>query len=40
MLDQLSLTKGKKSWGIAFRRSAIHVSEADFRVIGEAMGAF
>lgn len=39
LLDKMELTKdlGKK-WGMAFRRSKIHVSKTDFALIGRAMG--
>lgn len=38
LLDTLSFTKGRTSWGYAFRRGAFAVSEADFRAIAKAMG--
>ncbi len=37
LLDHLDLTKGKRSWGILFRRSLISASEADFKLIAKAM---
>jgi hypothetical protein len=39
LLDKLSFTQGKKSWGYAFRYGLIEVSEADFRLIAKAMEA-
>lgn len=39
LLDKLSFTRGKRSWGVAFRQSLLKVSEADFCVIARAMGA-
>jgi hypothetical protein len=38
LLETLSFTKGRASWGYAFRRGSFAVSEADFRAIAEAMG--
>ncbi len=38
LLDRLSFTSGKTSWGVAFRRGSFEVSEADFAVIATAMG--
>ena len=38
LLEDLALTRGKASWGYAFRRGSFEVGEADFRVIAEAMG--
>ena len=38
LLDALSFTKGRSSWGYAFRRGSFAISEADFRVIAKAMG--
>lgn len=37
LLDDLELTRGKKSWGMAFRRSAIEISARDFKLIAGAM---
>lgn len=37
LLETLELTKGRRSWGIVFRRSLIAVSETDFRIIAAAM---
>jgi EVE domain len=38
LLDVLSFTKGRTSWGYAFRRGSFAISEADFHVIAKAMG--
>jgi hypothetical protein len=38
LLDQLSFTKGRPSWGYVFRRGSFEVPEADFRLIAKAMG--
>ena len=38
LLDRLSFTRGKSSWGYAFRRSSFAVSAEDFLTIAEAMG--
>jgi hypothetical protein len=38
LLDQLSFTRGRPSWGSAFRRGSFAVSAEDFLVIAEAMG--
>ncbi len=38
LLDRLSFTAGKTSWGVAFRRGSFAVSAEDFAVIAEAMG--
>jgi hypothetical protein len=38
LIETLSFTKGRASWGYAFRRGSFAVSEADFRAIAEAMG--
>jgi EVE domain len=38
LLDALSFTKGRSSWGYAFRRGSFAISEADFATIAEAMG--
>ncbi len=38
LLDDLALTRGKVSWGYAFRRGSFEVDEADFKTIAEAMG--
>jgi hypothetical protein len=39
LLDRLSFTKGRKSWGYAFRRGAFEIAAEDFDIIAEAMGA-
>jgi hypothetical protein len=39
LLDRLSFTKGRKSWGFAFRRGAFEITAADFRAVAKAMGA-
>jgi hypothetical protein len=38
LLDRLSFTRGKSSWGYAFRRSSFAISAEDFLIIAEAMG--
>jgi hypothetical protein len=38
LLDSLELTKGKASWGAAFRRGLVEVSHDDFARIAESMG--
>ena len=38
LLDKLSFTRGRTSWGVAFRRGSFEVSEEDFAIIAEAMG--
>jgi hypothetical protein len=38
LIETLSFTKDRASWGYAFRRGSFAVSEADFRAIAEAMG--
>lgn len=39
LLQQLELTRGKTSWGYAFRFGLIEISEADFATIAAAMQA-
>jgi hypothetical protein len=39
LLDVLSFTKGKKSWGYAFRYGLIEIMEQDFTLIAKAMKA-
>lgn len=39
MLDKLSFTAGKPSWGYAFRYGLLEITEADFNVIAKAMKA-
>ncbi|MCB1139602.1 MAG: EVE domain-containing protein [Leptospiraceae bacterium] len=38
MLQQLSFTRGRKSWGMMFRSGFFQISVADFYCIAEAMG--
>jgi EVE domain len=38
LLDRLSFTSGRQSWGYAFRRGSFTVSVEDFRTVAEAMG--
>lgn len=38
LLDALSFTHGRASWGYAFRRGSFAISADDFRVIANAMG--
>jgi hypothetical protein len=38
LLEALSFTRGRPSWGYAFRRGSFAVNEADFRLIADAMG--
>ena len=38
LLGTLSFTRGRASWGYAFRRGSFAIDEADFRVIANAMG--
>ena len=38
LLQRLSFTRGRKSWGYAFRRGAFEIPEKDFAVIASAMG--
>jgi hypothetical protein len=38
LLERLSFTANRPSWGQLFRRGAFRVPETDFRVIAEAMG--
>ena len=38
LLDRLSFTSGRQSWGYAFRRGSFTVSAEDFLTIAEAMG--
>lgn len=39
LLDDLSLTKGRTSWGYAFRYGLVEITEADFDLIAKAMEA-
>ena len=36
LLEQLSFTRGHKSWGLALRRSSFVISEADYHLIAQA----
>jgi hypothetical protein len=38
LLDDLSFTRGRASWGYAFRRGSFEVTADDFHVIAKAMG--
>ena len=39
LLDRLELTRGKRSWGYAFRFGLVEISSADFAVVADAMQA-
>jgi hypothetical protein len=39
LLDRLSFTKGRKSWGMVLRRGAFEITADDFAIIAAAMGA-
>ena len=39
LLDRLDFTAGKPNWGYQLRFGLFEISERDFRLIGEAMGA-
>ena len=39
LLDRLSFTIGRKSWGQAFRYGVLEITREDFALIAEAMGA-
>ncbi|MEQ1952035.1 EVE domain-containing protein [Mesorhizobium sp. CN2-181] len=39
LLDRLELTAGKRTWGYQLRFGLLNISEKDFRLIAEAMGA-
>lgn len=39
LLDKLSFTKGKTSWGYAFRYGLLEITEEDFETIARAMEA-
>lgn len=39
LLDQLEFTRGKANWGYQMSFGLFEISEADFRMIAEAMGA-
>jgi hypothetical protein len=38
LLDKLSFTRGRASWGYAFRRGSFRIEANDYRVIAKAMG--
>ena len=38
MLEDLSFTRGKQSWGIVLRRGLFEIDEEDYRMIALAMG--
>jgi hypothetical protein len=38
LLETLSFTRGRTSWGYAFRRGALRIEPDDYRVIAKAMG--
>jgi hypothetical protein len=38
LLPQLAFTRGRRSWGIAFRRGVFKINEDDYRLIAAAMG--
>jgi EVE domain len=38
LLDTLSFTKGRTSWGYAFRRGSFRIEADDYRAIAKAMG--
>lgn len=38
MLESLSFTKGRRNWGMLFRRGHFEITQADFEMIAEAMG--
>jgi len=38
LLEELSFTAGRKSWGYAFRYGLFQIPEHDFKVIAQAMG--
>jgi hypothetical protein len=39
LLETLSFTRGRSSWGYAFRRGAFSIEADDYRAIAKAMGA-
>jgi hypothetical protein len=39
LLDRLSFTRGRKSWGYAFRGSFFEITPEDYTLIADAMGA-
>lgn len=38
LLAQLAFTRGRRSWGMAFRRGVFRIAEGDYRLIVAAMG--
>lgn len=38
LLESLSFTRGRRSWGYAFRRGAVEIGADDYALIAEAMG--
>ena len=38
LLDQLSFTRGRASWGFTFRRGSFRIEAEDYRIIVKAMG--
>lgn len=38
LLETLSFTRGRRSWGYAFRRGAFRIEADDYRAIAKAMG--
>ena len=38
LLPLLSFTRGRTNWGMAFRRSAFAIDQADYAIIAGAMG--
>lgn len=39
LLDALELTRGQSNWGLILRRGFVELSEHDFRLVADAMGA-
>lgn len=39
LLDHLDFTRGNRNWGYQMRFGLFEITEADFRLIAEAMGA-
>ena len=38
LIEQLSFTRGRASWGYAFRRGSFRIEADDYRIIAKAMG--
>ena len=38
LLEKLSITKGRKSWGQVMRRGFFEIKEGDYDLVAEAMG--